>query len=146
MLEWLEDRPELLWWAGALSLGTLAVSLLLIPVVIARMPHDYFVRRRPTSASWSGRHPLLRLAVLAGKNLLGLLVLLAGVAMLLGPGQGILTILIGLMLVGFPGKRRLELRLIRLRGVRGAVDWMRARAHRPPLQLPPPPRRARESP
>jgi len=53
------------------------------------------------------------------------------------PGQGILTILIGLSLLDFPGKRNLELKLIRLRTVRKAINWIRARAQQPPLELPP---------
>jgi hypothetical protein len=56
-----------------------------------------------------------------------------GLAMLVLPGQGILTILIGVMLLDFPGKRRWELWLIRRRGVRHSIDWIRQRAARPPL-------------
>ena len=61
--------------------------------------------------------------LLAVKNLLGLVLLAAGLAMMVLPGQGIITILIALTLLNFPGRRRLELYLIRQRHVRGAVDW-----------------------
>ena len=71
-----------------------------------------------------------------GKNLLGLLIILVGVAMLLLPGQGILTILIGLMLLDFPGKRRLERRLVQQPSVWRALNWMRAKAHQPALEMP----------
>ncbi len=67
------------------------------------------------------------------------MMVLAGIvlAMPLVPGQGILTILIGLSLLDFPGKRKMELKLIRLRAVRRGINWIRARAQQPPLDLPP---------
>ena len=52
------------------------------------------------------------------------------------PGQGLLTLLIGLMLTDFPGKYRLEKRLIAQPGVLKAVNWLRARAGHPPLEPP----------
>jgi len=70
------------------------------------------------------------------KNVVGWLLVGAGVAMLVLPGQGILTLLVGLTLVNFPGKRDLELWLVRRVPVRRALDWIRRRAGRPPLQLP----------
>jgi hypothetical protein len=65
-----------------------------------------------------------------------MLIVFVGVAMLLLPGQGILTILIGLMLIDFPGKRRLERRLVQQPSVWRAINWMRAKAHQPPLEMP----------
>jgi hypothetical protein len=55
------------------------------------------------------------------------------------PGQGLLTILIGVMLLDFPGKRRLERWLLRRRGVLAAINKVRARYGRPPLVLDAPP-------
>jgi hypothetical protein len=68
------------------------------------------------------------------KNLLGVALVLAGVAMLVLPGQGVLTILLGLMFMNFPGKRRLEQRIVQQPTVFQAMNWMRARAHQPPLE------------
>lgn len=111
-------------------------SLVVIPILVARIRSDYFVSRTPPAESRMGQHPAARIAFYAAKNLLGLVLLLAGIAMLALPGQGILTILVGLTLLNFPGKRRLELRIVRLRRVLRAINWMRARAKRPPLILP----------
>jgi len=55
--------------------------------------------------------------------------------MLLLPGQGLLTILIGLLLLDFPGKRALELRLLRRPALRGFLDRMRQRRGVPPFVL-----------
>jgi hypothetical protein len=51
------------------------------------------------------------------------------------PGQGVITILIGLTLVSFPGKRNLERRMIRQKKVLSSVNWVRERAGKPPLRL-----------
>jgi len=69
------------------------------------------------------------------KNAAGVVFVLAGLAMLVLPGQGILTILIGLTLVNFPGKRSLEKRIVRQEKVCFAINWMRSRAGRPPLKI-----------
>jgi hypothetical protein len=79
---------------------------------------------------------VLHLLGLLGKNLLGIVLVCTGVAMLVFPGQGILTILIGLMLINFPGKRALEQRLVRRPAVLRTMNWMRAKAHQPALELP----------
>jgi hypothetical protein len=55
------------------------------------------------------------------------------------PGQGVLTILAGLSLLSFPGKRRLQLRLLRIPAIHRAIDALRRRAGRPPLHLDEPP-------
>jgi len=62
--------------------------------------------------------------------LLGLFLSLPGV-----PGQGILTILIGVMLLNFPGKRRLERWLVSRPRVLPVINGLRARFGKPPLLL-----------
>ena len=128
--------PGALGWLFGVSLLLFAASLGAMPVVIARMRADYFVRSEAPGAG--RRYPLVRWALLAAKNLLGLILLPAGLAMLVLPGQGIITVLVALTLLNFPGKRRLELRIVRQRHVRRAADWIRARAGRPPFVIPDP--------
>jgi UPF0716 family protein affecting phage T7 exclusion len=125
--------------AGKIALISLAVAIgyaALMFVALSRMEADYFVVRRPTEGTWRDRHPVVRAAVHVTKNVLGLLLLLTGLAMLVLPGQGALTILVGLSLLDFPGKRRLLLRIVRERHVYSAINWIRARAHQPPIVLP----------
>ena len=93
-------------WVAGLSVATFVLGLVLAPAVFVRMPADYFVR---PPGQRSGQRPALRLLVLVVKNLLGGLLLVAGIAMLVLPGQGVLTILAALTLLRFPGKRRLQL-------------------------------------
>jgi hypothetical protein len=126
-------------WAGsafALSIAMFFGSLIAVPILVARMRPDYFLTRQPTEESWSGRHQVTRITVLLLKNLIGVVLVLAGIAMLVLPGQGFLTILIGMTLLNFPGKRKLELRIFRLRPVSKAINWVRTKAKQPPLILP----------
>jgi hypothetical protein len=69
------------------------------------------------------------------KNLLGLVFLLGGAAMLFLPGQGLLTMFIGVLLLEGPGKRRFELWLVRKPAVLGALNWLRRRSGAPPLKV-----------
>jgi hypothetical protein len=79
---------------------------------------------------------VLRPATLVVKNVIGAVLLVAGLVMLVVPGQGLLTIAVGLMLVDFPGKFRLERWLATRRPVWKAINWLRARAGREALERP----------
>ncbi|MCC6124710.1 MAG: hypothetical protein IT426_07100 [Pirellulales bacterium] len=136
MLAWLHTNETLLWWLGALSALTFAGSLLAVPWLAVRIPADYFLHRHPVFNAHDAAHPLLKGLVVALKNIAGVAFLLLGIAMLVLPGQGILTILIGLILLDFPGKFALERRIIEIKSIHRGIDWMRKKAHRPPLILP----------
>lgn len=136
MLHSLLEHKEILVWLGIISAVTFVGSLLLIPVLCVRMGEDYFMPQRDKEDTLAGRHPLIRWTGLILKNIIGVLLILAGIAMLVLPGQGILTIIIGIMMLNFPGKRKLELRLIRLPGILRAINYLRVRAKHSPLQLP----------
>jgi hypothetical protein len=134
--QWVREHEELFVRIGALSLLTLVVSFIAVPVVIRRMPHDYFLETSEGAEAIRAQHPALRLIFLILKNLLGVILVAGGLIMFFTPGQGILTLVIGLLLMNFPGKRRLEIRLIRMKPLRRAVDWIRRRAGQRPLELP----------
>jgi hypothetical protein len=105
---------------------------------VARLPPDYFTHAQRPARRRHIQSTGARLLVRLGKNLLGILIVLVGVAMLVLPGQGVLTILIGLMLIDFPGKRGIERRLVQQPAVWRAINWMRAKAHQPALERPTP--------
>jgi hypothetical protein len=135
--QWVRHHEELFVWIGSLSLLTLIVSFITVPMVIRRMPHDYFLETSEGTEAIREQHPALRLVFLILKNLLGIVLVAGGLIMFFTPGQGILTLVIGILLMNFPGKRRFEIRLIRLKPLKRAVDWIRRRAGRRPLELPP---------
>jgi hypothetical protein len=136
MFDWLQTHEVLLGWLGVASVLMFVGSLIAVPWLVVRIPVDYFIHRRHFVDRWRSRHPLVRIALLTTKNLCGLVLLLAGIAMLVLPGQGILTIVIGLTFLDFPGKFALEQQLARQPPVIGAMNWMRAKAGRPPLEMP----------
>jgi hypothetical protein len=136
MFDWIAAHEVLLGWLFGLSIAMFVGSLLAVPWLVVRISADYFVRPRGHAGGDPTRHPAARIAVVVAKNLCGIGLLLAGMAMLVLPGQGILTILVGLVLIDFPGKFELERGLVGRPAVFRAINWMRAKAHRPPLQLP----------
>jgi hypothetical protein len=136
MFAWLHGSEAVLWWLGVLSVATFVGTLIVLPLLVARIPADYFRRDRRSASRHHAQLSVLRVLGVLLKNLLGIVLLLAGVAMLVLPGQGILTMLIGLMLMNFPGKHALEQRLVQQPSVLRAINWMRARAHQPALEVP----------
>lgn len=134
VLSWIDQHETLVWTLTLISVITFVGTLIAIPILIARIPPDYFVRR--PVRDWPARRPAVHLLIVLCKNALGVILLLAGVTMLVLPGQGLLTMLAGIMLLDFPGKRRWERWLIRRRPILAAANWIRARRNRPPLLLP----------
>ena len=115
------------------SLLMIVGSIVLVPWLVVRMPSDFLVRDPPLSTEWGHRHPAVRIALKIAKNLLAYCVIAAGVAMLVLPGQGVLTIIGGLLLADFPGKHRFLRWLITRPPVLRGVNWLRERARREPL-------------
>ena len=136
VFRWAGEHPDALGWAFGVSLALFVGSFILIPVLIARMRRDYFVAPDPDEDTWLGRHRVARVTARVVKNVLGGALLLAGIAMMVLPGQGIITVLVALSLLEFPGKRALELRLIRQPQISSVVNWIRAWSGRPPLIIP----------
>ncbi|HSF67586.1 MAG TPA: PGPGW domain-containing protein [Nitrospiraceae bacterium] len=113
-------------------------TLIAIPLILVRLPADYFDTRTPRH--WmKDHHPVLRLSGLIIKNVVGIVFLLAGFAMLFLPGQGLLTMLIGISLMDFPGKRALEAKMVGQPTLLSAINAMRQKFDKPPLILSPDP-------
>ena len=134
-MDWIQSHTTLI---VALSTVMFVGGLVVMRVLIIRMSPDYFLHREPPVESWRSRHPALRISILVIKNVLGVLLLLAGLVMLLPlvPGPGLIMILVAISLLNFPGKRSLELRIVRWGPVLQAINWIRTRARRPPLVVP----------
>jgi hypothetical protein len=127
---------SVVWWLFAVSLVMLIASPLAVGWFVVRLPKDYFTApRRKSLASLDGR-PLLRLFVVVAKNLVGVLLVAAGLLMLVVPGQGVLTIAVGVLLLDFPGKFRLERWLVTRPAVWRSINWLRKRAGRAELERP----------
>ncbi|HEX3184389.1 MAG TPA: hypothetical protein VHQ94_06320 [Pyrinomonadaceae bacterium] len=141
MFDFVSDVISGLTWQRALLgvvlfLITFTGSLGLVSLILVKLPADYFCSHYDRQL-WSGRAPALRIAAAIGKNVLGVLLIALGIIMALPgvPGQGLLTILLGVMLVDFPGKDRLEQKLLQRPAIRNSIDKLRARFGKPPLLL-----------
>lgn len=122
---------------AGLFILTLAGSVVAMTSVLVRLPERY-LQMQDDEVFWPHRPMWLRVSARIGKNILGVLLVVLGIVLSLPgvPGQGVLTILIGVMLVDFPGKRRVERRILGRRRVLAAVNRLRARFGRPPLEAP----------
>jgi hypothetical protein len=121
--------------AGAvLFVVSFFASILIVGVVLVKIPDNYFSSHYQQdfmpNASW-----FTRWGTTIAKNCVGAILVVAGIVMLIGPGQGILTILIGLIMMDIPGKRPLEARIIKRPAVLAAANRLRARYNKPPLIL-----------
>lgn len=138
VIRWvIEDLTwERVFFGAVVFLVTLAGSLLVVGFLLVKLPATYF-QDSHSRDFWVDRHPLLRLTARIGKNVLGALLIVVGMILTLPgiPGQGLLTILIGLMLLDVPGKRRLERKIVGRPRVLRAINRLRKRFGRPPLVL-----------
>jgi len=130
-----EQMRELIL-AAALFVASFSVSIIVITFILVRLPPMYF-HESHSRDFLSGRHTSIRWIGIAIKNLVGVLLVLLGILMSIPgvPGQGMLTILLGIVLLDLPGKRRVERALIGRPSVLAKINRLRLRFGRPPLVL-----------
>jgi hypothetical protein len=128
-IEWEHLALVALVWA-LLTTGSLAIVLR----IVLALPVDYFEVDQPPLTS--------RRAARIARNAAGVLLIALGAVLSIPgvPGQGVLTILVGLFLVDFPRRQELERALARRPGVLPALNRLRVRFGRAPLRPPPPQR------
>ena len=135
--DWL---PEMTWGnvgLGALiAVGTFVVATGVVSFVVVKLPATYFHPDHDREIL-KNKPPVIRWAGIIGKNLAGVILMVLGVVMSLPgiPGPGLLTILFGVMLVDFPGKRRLEQKFVSQPRVLKAINDLRKRFGRQPMKL-----------
>ena len=138
-MDWLYDV-----WAGitvgrvlvgvSVFLVSLLISFAAIGIVMVKVPPHYFSlnyqRDFLPGSPWA-----VRWGAVIAKNVAGVFLIILGIVLSLPgvPGQGILTILLGLIFLDIPGKRPLEARIIQRPAVLGAINNLRARYNKPPL-------------
>ncbi len=118
-------------WIGVVSFVVFVISLLLTPFLLGKIPQDYFIHANQHKVEI--KH-LGHLLVVIVRTLIGSVLLIAGIIMLVTPGQGVISILLGLFLMEFPGKRKLELKLINHEPTFKALNWLRSKANKTPFE------------
>jgi hypothetical protein len=137
--EWIGQFWASLTW-GRIALGlsftviTIIASYGLIVIGMIKIPADYFSSTYVREIK-QDKHFSVRWAAFIIKNIVGFLLIIAGVVMIFTPGPGVPTILLGLILMDIPGKRPLEAKLIQRPMVLSAVNELRAKYNKPPLVM-----------
>lgn len=135
MLDWFRDNKDVVTWITVAGVAMFILSLVAVPWWVSRLPADYYAHRKRPPSALKKYSPAIRLVLRIAKNGLGVVLILAGIAMLLLPGQGVLTLIIGLALIEYPGKYQIEKKLIARPQVLKAVNWIRRKAKREPLVM-----------
>jgi hypothetical protein len=141
MIERLTNFWQSLTWSSIgfgvlLFLVSLSLSFAAIAIVMVKIPANYFSSHYEQDFL-PDSHWTVRWGAVILKNVLGVFLILLGIALSLPgvPGQGILTILLGLIMLDIPGKRPLEARIIKRPTVLAAINKLRARYGKPELVL-----------
>jgi len=131
---------ELTWGKAVIGvlifLVTFLANIALVSFILVKIPADYFKESHKTEF-WVGPNPALHAARMIGKNILGIFLIILGIILSIPgvPGQGLLTILLGVVLVDFPGKRHLERKLLSRQEIVKTIDRLRKKFDKPPLEL-----------
>nr|ALS89144.1 putative transmembrane protein (PGPGW) [uncultured bacterium] len=141
MFEFLSDFFSSLTWSKVLiGAGIFVVSFFanlgIVSLILVKLPADHFSKSRKTKF-WAGPRPWLHAAKVIGKNIGGVLLVALGIVLSLPgvPGQGLLTVLLGIMLLDFPGRHRLEQKLLSKPSILNSINKLRARFDKKPLEL-----------
>lgn len=127
--EWLKAYGAML---VGVSIASFVVSILFCTLVIAYLPSNYFLPNRQESRI---RQPVLRIGLKFLKNLFAVVLVIVGAIQIPLPGQGLLTMLIGIIISDIPGKRKLERRIIRSPVILTTANGIRSRFKRLPFEL-----------
>ncbi|NOY74455.1 MAG: hypothetical protein GXP32_01520 [Kiritimatiellaeota bacterium] len=126
-------------WAVVLavfSVLTMVGSLFLAFKIATAIPPDYFKYPNAPTPDSEGAPKSAGIVCKVSRNCAGVVLVAAGIAMLVLPGQGLLTIFSGLMIMDFPAKYRLERRLASISSLLKALNAIRRKVGRPPLNPP----------
>ncbi|MBT23379.1 MAG: hypothetical protein CMD62_03840 [Gammaproteobacteria bacterium] len=126
------QNNQIFLYISGLSTIFFLLSLLGLSWLISIIPHDYFVDKKRVSLI-KMKNPLMWLPIIIIKNSIGLVLILCGILMLILPGQGVLTIITGLIFLDYPGKFRFERSLVRNKLILNSMNWIRRKLDKPDL-------------
>ena len=111
---------ELLKFISILSALLFILSIVFIPYLILRLPSSYFVRELFERPSQNLILNLLRYIV-------GFVLIIFGLIMLVTPGQGLISILLGITLIPSVRRNKFIIYLISLKGVQSSLNFIRVK-------------------
>jgi len=131
--EFVSSYKAYILWLATISLFVFIFSLISIKWLVALIPTNYFIKKNMVKSKKS--YSFIWLISVIVKNLIGYTLILGGLLMLVLPGQGLFTILMGLVLSNYPGKYNIERRFISIPSVLRTVNWLRKKSNKPPLEI-----------
>jgi hypothetical protein len=141
MISWLQNFWSQITLNGVLIgiglfLFSLTISFVALGIVMVKIPENYFSSHYERDFLPDSPF-LVRWGAVIVKNIFGIFLVLLGIVLSLPgvPGQGILTILLGLIMIDIPGKRPIEARIIKRPAVLNAINKLRAKYNKPSLIL-----------
>ena len=126
------QNNQIFLYISGLSTIFFLLSLMGLSWLISIIPHNYFVDKKRVSLI-KMKNPLMWLPIIIIKNSIGLVLILCGILMLILPGQGVLTIITGLIFLDYPGKFRFERSLVRNKLILNSMNWIRRKLDKPDL-------------
>ena len=133
LIEIFNVYKNLILWFGSISLFVFLISLLSLKWLVSLIPEDYFINKKDSKIKTS--KIFIWYIVLIFKNLIGYSLILGGIMMLVLPGQGLFTIIIGLMMSNYPGKYSIEKKFIAIPTILKSINWLRRKSNKPPIRI-----------
>ena len=125
------DYYDFFFWLGIVSSVIFLVSLLSIGWLVSLIPSDYFINKK--ESKFKLNYPVAWIVSVVIKNIFGYILIFGGILMLILPGQGLITIFVGLLLSNYPGKYSIEKRIIATPKILKSINWLRKKSNEPPL-------------
>lgn len=135
ILQFMETHDELIIWVSTISFITFLGTLISLPLIIVRLPSDYFIADKNLARRFCQDKPVLRIIMIVLKNVFGIIFLILGFFMLFIPGQGVITMLIGYSMLDFVNMRGPVYKIVRRPAVYNFINKVRERANKESIQL-----------
>ena len=129
----LDNYYDFFFWLGVVSSIIFLISLLSIRWLVCMIPSDYFIKKE--QSKFKSNYPVAWIISSIIKNIFGYVLIFGGILMLVLPGQGLITIFVGLMLSNYPGKYKIEKKIIAIPRIFKTINWLRKKSDEPPLNL-----------
>lgn len=129
------NHENLFLWLTIASIIGFIASIILIPWMVTKIPSDYFSHPKRQKDIWDNQPQIMRLIFIFLKNILGAILVIGGIAMLVLPGQEIFTIIIGLFIMDFPSKYKVEIWIIKHPSVLRFINKLRVKVKQRPLEI-----------
>ena len=131
--------PNFIFFTILLTTAASIACFIVISYIITQMYKRYFTRKKISGDDSSETPHLTSMnssvtyVVKIAKIIVGVFLLVCGIVMLFLPGQGLITMLIGLSLIPFPGKNKIEQNFLSRKSVRSSLNWIRIKANKDPF-------------